>query len=264
MSWITGREILERPGWESEQDLIDAYAEWGLSPYRQIGRARMTRNSKCFNCTRANKDYMPGRIDEHGGPCLPLQWPSLRQDSGGLRIPRFAPSYARAKELDPELAEHFFQGGEFTLDAGCISITSDRLLRFLTAMVGPDVVERMVLENVCDRHEPMSPLDMGDRLLAAKFRLSDVEAFEDRHGIGQAEEAQLEEAVEEWPDNPLALGKAMKDRKVDPMECIRIMEQRHPELKPDKVGAYARGIEPDETNKGSCRKWYYNHREKPE
>lgn len=262
MSWITGKEILERPGWESEQDLIDAYEERGLSPYRQIGRARMTRNSKCFNCSRANKDYMPGRIDENGGPCLPLQWPSLRQDSGGLRIPRSAPSYATAKELDPELAEYFFQGGEFTLDAGCVSVTNARLLRFLTAMVGPDVVESMVLENACDKCEWMSPLFMSDRLKAARFRLSDVERYEDLHGIGRGVEWQAEEAVEEWPDNPLALGKAMKDREVEPMECVRIMKQRHPDLKPAEVGAYARGLEPDETNKESSRQWYY--RNKPE
>lgn len=188
-TWITGKEILERPEWGLEKDLIDAYGEWGLSPFRQIDGARMTRNSKCFNCARANKDYMPGRPDEHGGPCTPLQWPSLRQDTGGLRIPR-STSYATAKGLDPELAEYFFQDGEFTLDAGCVSITNARLLSFLTAMVGEDVVERMVIENACDKCERMSPLDMGNRLKAARFRLKDVERFDDRRGIGREAEGQ--------------------------------------------------------------------------
>lgn len=188
MTWIKGEKILERPSWGLDQDLIDAYGEWGLSPYREIDGARMTRSSKCFNCKRANKDYLPGRIDEHGGSCLPLQWSSLRQGTGGLRIPRSAPSYASAKELDPELAEHFFATGEFVFDAGSIDTKNARLFRFLTAMVGEDAVEHLMLENACDKCERMSPFYMSGRLKAAKFRLKDVEAYEKANGMWQPEE----------------------------------------------------------------------------
>lgn len=184
MTWITGEKILEREGWGLGQDLINAYGERGLSPYREIDGARMTRGSKCFNCAKANRDYMPGKHDEHGLACLPLQLSSLRRDTGGLRIPQSMPSYTTAKEIDPELAEHFFATGEFTFDAGSIDITNARIFRFLTAMVGADVVEHMVLENVCDKCERMSPLYMGERLKAAKFKLKEVEGYEQLHGIG--------------------------------------------------------------------------------
>lgn len=181
MTWITGEDILKRERWGLEKDLTEAY-NLGLSPYREFDGARMDVTSKCFNCKKANQGYMPGRVDEQGDVCHPLQLTAYPRP--GLQLPHPRPSYARAKAIDPELAEHSFIDGAFVFKAGVIDITNARQWRFLTEMIGPDMIDHLIFERVCDKAAPMGYLYMGDRLKAAKFKLKEVEEYEGRHGIG--------------------------------------------------------------------------------
>jgi hypothetical protein len=201
MELISGAEILERPGWGLEFELINAY-DWGLSPYREVDGARMTTASKCFNCKLANKDYMPGIHDKYGGACQMLQEPPLKVNLG-LHKPPFIPSFSQAKKIDLELTEQFFVDGEFVFDAGVIDITNASQFRFLVFMLGADKVDHLMLEQACDNFHPMSNIYMGDRLKAVRFKLKDVERFELLHGIGQAGTGQVEGEGQEPAKTPL-------------------------------------------------------------
>lgn len=263
MEWITGEKILEREGWGIVATLIKAYT-FGLSPYRDFDGARMAYyTSKCFNCTKASPDYKPGRPIEQSDKCHPAQYPDLPYIDVlpspvpvGLTIPPSPLELAR--KIDPTLVDYFFDEGEFVFQSGRFTnYAHPSAARLLVGVLGSSHADRLLMEETCSDFERMGTLDMGDRLKSAKFKLKEVERYERQRVIRQGEEGQ----VEEWPDNPLDLGKALEAKGYDPAECIRIMEQRHPDLNTAEVGAYARGMEPDDDNKVSCQRWY--HRNKP-
>ena len=189
MAWIKGKEILERPGW-TEFVLKKAYGS-GLSPYRNFDDARMVCGSKCcFNCKKASPNFTPGFLDEQGN-CIPIKLPNMPE---GLAVP-YSP-LELALKIDPALVDHFFRAGEFVFHSGVFGHrVRPQVARLLTGVLGASTVERLMLEGICTDFDPMGYLDMGDRLKASRFRLSDVEAYGRLHGIGQAGEGQVEAPV---------------------------------------------------------------------
>lgn len=270
MTWIIGEAILKRPRW-TEFRLKQAYKR-GLSPYRDFDDAKMTQTSHCFNCVHASPGYTPGHLDKEGR-CIPIKLPDAPElspfpphDLQGLDYP-YTP-LELAMKINPALVKYYFDDGEFVFHSGVFTDgIHPQVASLMIGVLGSSVLERLMIEGLCSDFAPMGYIDMGDRLKSAKFKLKEVERYERSHRMGQFETDQEENVSphEEWPTEPLDLGKALlaKDEyRSNPAKRIRLMKERHPYLKSAEIAAYARGYPPDPNNEGACKRWYQRNKPK--
>lgn len=185
MSWITGKEILERPGWGLKAELSNAFKA-GLRPFREADGAMLTARierdgkaldmgSRCFHCVHGSegRGYMAtGCPRNDAGQSIDLIIRKIVKP--GIEELRGKVDKALFRE---GLPSNVFDFPGYSADADFVQHVEDQ--------VGPGNLRAMLIESRCRHQEPADQNEVCNRLLAAKFRLKDVEAFEDRHGIGQ-------------------------------------------------------------------------------
>lgn len=185
MKWITGEKILERWG-EIDDKLIEVFKE-GLYPYRDLDGARLTPDSKCFRCRNANDAYIAGEFNNSTKVC---ERPEHFIESLRMRVRIYKQGLPHLQNGNDDV-KTFFVDGEPVFDA---SLFNDKNLRlrhdkdFLDAVEkeDPDKFLLMFAEGTCSNFKDLLPdrKELFRRLKAARFRLKDVQAFEDLHGIG--------------------------------------------------------------------------------
>lgn len=101
--------------------------------------------------------------------------------------------------------------------------------------------------------------NLGQRLRDQLFDLSEAQAFEQARGIRVFAQGAVD-GSQEWPDNPLDLGKLLVAKGYLPHERISRMRETFPRLSTEQIGAYARGLEPGENSKAANKKWYQDNK----
>lgn len=267
MTWITGKQILERPRWGLKAELIKAFKA-GLRPYREADEAMLTARierdgnvvdpgSRCFYCVHGSVDrgYMaPGCPRNDFGQNIDIIIEKIIKPG----VEKYRGRVDKTLFRDG-LPCNVFDFLGYSADAEFLQSVEDQ--------VGSDNLRAMLIESHCRHQELVDTNEIGNRLLAAKFRLRDVKAYERRSGIEQDGEDQEENASppEEWPTAPLDFAKALlaiDKYRINPAERIRLIKERYPYLKSAQIAAYARGYPPDANNEEACKKWYQRNKPK--
>lgn len=177
MAWITGAEILDRERWDGLL-LRRAFDNNELCPLRAHDRAILTSRSRCLTCVNAQPQHGYQAVGCPHCDDAPTGIDAVFEKIIKPGIDILRGTVDKAQFLK-RLPANLFDTLGYQHDA--------EFVQFVEGKIGPDHLRAMLIESRCRKWvKLMAPVEMLDRLKAAKFDLADVEEYELRHGLRSA------------------------------------------------------------------------------